>query len=116
MQFVDMSLEDIIKQCVEDTEKWFPNKISQDLGYLTICMIGETGEFANLIKKGIRGTHDLGDEDYMRDLAMELTDVFIYVCVLAGTLGLDLEKMYQIKRDINNERFGNDNTTGTAEQ
>ncbi len=106
--FKDMSLEDIARQCLKDSHDWFPNH-SQDLGYLTICMIGEAGEYANLIKKGMRGDFDIEDRNYTQKLAMELTDVFIYLMNLAGLMGVDMEKMYQIKREINRERFGRDN-------
>lgn len=104
MQFVSMSLEDIAQQCIDDSTEWFPNTVN-DLGFLTIAMLGEAGEFANWIKKGMRGDYNIDDEDYHRELAVELTDVFIYLMNIAGVLGIDMEKMYQIKREFNNERF-----------
>lgn len=106
-----MTLEDIIKQCLEDSENWFPNT-AEDLGFLTIAMCGEIGEFANLIKKGMRGDFDIEDEQYIRNLSIELIDIFIYLCNIAGVMNLDLGKMYQIKREINNERFGTHSTNG----
>ena len=105
MQFVDMSLEDIAQQCIDDSEDWFPDT-AHDLGFLTICMFGEVGEFANWIKKGMRGDYDLLDEKYNKALALELTDIFIYLMNIAGVMGIDMEKMYQVKREINSERFG----------
>lgn len=110
MQFVDMTLEDITEQCLQDSKDWFPDT-AQDLGFLTIAMFGEVGEFANLIKKGWRGDFDIKDEQYLRKLSIELTDVFIYLCNIAGVMGIDLEKMYQIKREINSERFGKNSET-----
>ena len=110
-----MSLEDIAHQCLADSKEWFPDH-AQDMGYLTICLSGETGEFANLIKKGMRGDHEIDDPDYTRLLALELTDVFIYLMNIAGVMGIDMEKMYQIKREINRDRFGgNGGDTGTPE-
>ena len=108
--FEDMSLEDIIAQCAVDSLNWFPEK-ADDMGYMTLCLTGEIGEFANLIKKAIRGSVDSDDEQFNIDLAFELTDIFIYVCMLAGSMGLDLEKMYQIKRKYNVSRFGQEATT-----
>ena len=105
VEFVDMSLEDIIKQCLEDSKDWFPSTAG-DIGFMTIAMFGEAGEFANLVKKGIRGDVELSDSQYLRNLAMELTDTFIYLCNIAGLMHIDLEKMYQIKRELNVERFG----------
>lgn len=112
--FKDMSLEDIARQCLADSKEWFPNH-AQDMGYLTICLAGEVGEFANLIKKGMRGTYEIGDGNYTQMLAMELTDVFIYLMNLAGLMGVDMEKMYQIKREINRERFSNNGDAGGPE-
>ena len=113
-EFKDMSLEDIARQCLADSQEWFPDH-AQDMGYLTICLSGETGEFANLIKKGMRGDFEIDDPDYTRLLALELTDVFIYLMNLAGLMGIDMEKMYQVKREINRERFGNGGDAGTPE-
>ena len=112
--FVEMSLNDIAMQCVDDSQDWFPNH-SQDMGYLTICLAGETGEFANLIKKGIRGDFEIDDPDYVKELAFELTDAFIYMMNIAGLMGIDMSKMYQIKREINRERFGDEGTPGDGE-
>ena len=107
VEFKDMSLADIAIQCIQDSEEWFPN-LSQDMGYLTICLAGETGEFANLIKKGMRGSFSFEDEEFVYALAMELTDVFIYLMNLVGVMDIDMEKLYQIKREINRGRFGSD--------
>jgi NTP pyrophosphatase (non-canonical NTP hydrolase) len=112
--FKDMSLADIAIQCIEDSEEWFPDR-SGDMGYLTICLAGETGEFANLIKKGMRGTYDFEDQNYVYALAMELTDVFIYLMNIVGQMDIDMEKLYQIKREINRGRFGDDGDAGKTE-
>src|SRR5260370_31249570 len=52
-----MTLEEIQKQCIEDTKEWFP-ELYYDMGFLTLALAGEVGELANLVKKIIRGTHD----------------------------------------------------------
>ena len=36
----------------------------------------------------------------------KLADVFIYVCMMANELGIDLEETYKIKREMNVGRFG----------
>ncbi len=113
-EFKDMTLEDIALQCLTDSRKWFPDH-SSDMGYLTICLAGEVGEFANLIKKGMRGDYQINDPQYEYALAMELTDVFIYLMNLAGLMGIDMEKLYQMKRDINAERFGDAGDVGKTE-
>ncbi len=114
VEFKDMSLADIAIQCIKDSEDWFPEH-SQDMGFLTICLAGETGEFANLIKKGMRGSFDMDDPDYVYALSMELADVFIYLMNLVGVMDIDMEKLYQIKRELNRGRFGNDGDAGKTE-
>ncbi len=112
--FKDMTLADIAIQCIEDSKEWFPDH-SQDMGYLTICLAGETGEFANLIKKGMRGDYNFEDQNYVYALAMELADVFIYLMNIVGVMDIDMESLYQIKREINRARFGNDGDVGKTE-
>jgi NTP pyrophosphatase (non-canonical NTP hydrolase) len=112
--FKDMTLEDIARQCLADSHDWFPDH-AQDMGYLTICLAGEVGEFANLIKKGMRGDFEIDDPDYTRPLALELTDIFIYLMNLAGLMGIDMEKMYQVKREINRDRFSDTGDAGAPE-
>lgn len=109
-----MQLNEIVEQCHEDSKEWFPNKV-KDLGYFTVCLAGEVGEFANLIKKAMRGTHDLSDDEFFIDVAFELTDVLIYVAIIAGALNLDLEELYTIKREVNSERFGKTSTNGKVQ-
>ena len=99
------SVRDIIIQCAEDSAEWFPEK-KGDVAYLTICMSGEMGEFANMVKKAMRGTSDPGDPEYMFALQMELTDLFIYVMNMAAVLDVDLGEAYDIKREFNAARFG----------
>jgi len=113
IDFVDMSLADIALQCLQDTQDWFPDQI-QDMGYMAICMAGEVGEFSNLIKKGMRGTYDTDDPGFQQELAFELTDIFIYLMTITAMMGLDMEKMYQVKRGYNLERFGPDEGSGTV--
>ena len=113
-EFKDMTLADIALQCLADSKEWFPEH-SSDMGYLTICLAGETGEFANLIKKGMRGSYEITDPQYEYALAMELTDVFIYLMNLAGLMGIDMEKLYQMKREINRVRFGDGGEVGSPE-
>ena len=113
-KFKDMDLAAIAIQCIEDSKEWFPDH-AQDMGFLTICLTGEVGEFANLIKKGMRGSYEIDNAEYQYALGMELADIFIYLMNLVGVMGIDMEKLYQIKREINRERFGNNGDVGTSE-
>ena len=100
-----MQLDEIAAQCLEDSLNWFP-ETTGDLGFLTIAMLGEAGEFANYIKKGMRGDYSPDDVEFQAVISEELTDVFIYMMNIFGAMGWDLEEMYKRKRAINVERFG----------
>jgi NTP pyrophosphatase (non-canonical NTP hydrolase) len=96
-------------QCVEDSERWFGDQAVTKgwpaMMHHTVAMAGEVGEFANLIKKIDRGSLNLGDAVVRKDLAFELTDIYIYVLNLAGIMGVDLEELYKMKRAENDQRF-----------
>jgi NTP pyrophosphatase (non-canonical NTP hydrolase) len=99
-------LVQMAKQCGEDSEKWFgdfPGKYS--IPHHTLAMCGEVGEFANIVKKIERGSLDIRTPKVRYDLAMELTDVFVYLLNLANLLHVDLEQTYMIVRANNEKRF-----------
>jgi NTP pyrophosphatase (non-canonical NTP hydrolase) len=96
------TIEQIIDQCMTDSEQWFPGK-SQDLAFLTLCLAGEVGELANIIKKIERGTHNQA-EMYPKSVE-ETTDIFIYLMNIVGLLGFDVVDYYNQKREINRQRF-----------
>lgn len=104
-----MSLQDIQNQCHDDSVKWFP-VTAYDIPYMTLCMTGEVGEFANKVKKIIRrGELLTSDSLHREDLCEELTDVFIYLMNIAELLGMDMEWWYAHKREKNAQRFANNN-------
>ncbi|WP_102264781.1 MazG nucleotide pyrophosphohydrolase domain-containing protein [Mesobacillus jeotgali] len=73
------------------------------LEHLIVCIVGEIGEFSNIVKKVKRGDFDL---DMRRaDLEEELTDVFIYLIKIAGQLNIDLEQQYLKKLRKNEIKF-----------
>lgn len=74
-----------------------------DLEHLVVCMTGELGEFANVLKKVVRG--DISFEQAEPQLHEELTDLFIYLLKAAGQSGLDLEASYLKKLSANETRF-----------
>lgn len=100
-----MDINDIVKQCLEDSDDWFPD-LNGDLSFLFIATLGELGEAANIYKKMLRGTPPPSSQgtEYTH-LCEEVTDVFIYICNIAGTLGMDLAAEYTAKRNKNAERF-----------
>lgn len=102
----DTVLSALAKQCIEDSERWFGDAATvYSIPHHTLAMCGEVGEFANLVKKIERGSLDIKTPQVRYDLAMELTDVFVYMLNLAGLLRIDLGKTFQIVRNNNEKRF-----------
>jgi NTP pyrophosphatase (non-canonical NTP hydrolase) len=99
------TIQEIIKQCGKDSHRWFP-KTADDLGFMTLAMVGEAGEVANVVKKVLRGSLDLKNASAKNQLTMEIADVFIYLMDLCDLLGIDIEKAYNMKRMENEQRFG----------
>jgi NTP pyrophosphatase (non-canonical NTP hydrolase) len=100
-----MFLNDMIEQCTSDSDRWFPGK-AQELANLTLCMCGEAGEVANLVKKVVRGSVSI--EDARPFLAEEIVDVLIYLCNLMGSKdfeSIDWKQIWDEKRKFNEERF-----------
>lgn len=93
--------------------EWWDPKDDLDklekLKYGIIALTGETGEFANQIKKISRELISTGklnlNEDVLENLQEELVDIFAYVLILNLILGFDLEKKYLEKMKINEEKF-----------
>lgn len=101
-----MDLGTMISQCRADSTKWFPE--AQRLDTMVLCMAGEVGEVANLVKKVIRGSITV-EEALAKGLAEEIVDVLIYLCNLMGLKEfreVDWKAIWDDKRDYNKERFG----------
>ena len=75
----------------------------QLLEHELVCLLGEIGEFANVVKKTIRG--DLTYQDAKPQLVEELTDTFIYLIKLCNSLGMDLESAFSDRLNFNWQRF-----------
>jgi NTP pyrophosphatase (non-canonical NTP hydrolase) len=100
-----VNLEEMVLQCTADSERWFPE--SQSLAMLTLCLAGEVGEVANLVKKLERGTHTIDEERLV--LAEEIIDVQIYLANLMGLqefADVDWKAIWEEKRAFNEKRFG----------
>ena len=76
---------------------------AQYLEHMAVCLVGEVGEFCNVLKKVVRG--DLSLQDARPDLAEELTDSFIYLIKIANQFGVDLEAEFLEKVEKNRARF-----------
>ena len=100
-----MELQEIVQQCIKDSRDWFGEDLANNIPHHCLALAGEVGELCNLIKKLQRKSLDINDETVQNDIAMEITDCFIYLCNLAALMGMDLGKAYDTKRFFNVERF-----------
>jgi NTP pyrophosphatase (non-canonical NTP hydrolase) len=99
-------LDEMIQGCTADSTKWFPQ--AQKLDTMVLCMAGEVGEVANLVKKIVRGSITV-DEAMDEGLAEEIIDVLIYLCNLMGLKEfqtVDWKAIWDNKRSYNESRFG----------
>ena len=74
-----------------------------ELEHLIVCLLGELGEFANILKKVSRGDFSL--EEVKDDLDEELVDTFIYLIKISNQFNVNLEKGYLAKLEKNKKRF-----------
>lgn len=74
-----------------------------ELEHLIVCLLGELGEFANILKKVSRGDFSL--EEVKDDLDEELVDTFIYLIKISNQFNVNLEKGYLDKLKHNKKRF-----------
>ena len=93
-------------QCVSDSNRWFGDQAAaRSLPHHTLALAGEVGELANIVKKIDRGSLDPKDPKVRNMLAMEMTDVFVYLLNIAGLCRVDLEETYKVVRANNEKRF-----------
>jgi NTP pyrophosphatase (non-canonical NTP hydrolase) len=89
-----------------DGVPWSQNINSSNLPVLlecTVALAGEVGEFANVVKKIVRGDFSL--ELAKPDIRSELADILIYLLKLSNQLDIDLEKAFALKVAQNEKRF-----------
>lgn len=105
-------LQEMIKQCGDDSHRWFPRTAS-NLLFLSHATMTEAGEAGDWVKKIWRGSHELSQEATKEGRTMtvkewieeELVDSLIYMCNQFHLLGTDPIAIYNKKRQINEERF-----------
>ena len=95
----------------EENDRNFKGWRTVDVGYFVLGLSGEAGELANNTKKYIRwllgwkGKY-LTEEQFVKLLKGELADVQIFLYLIAGKYGLNIEDLVREKQKINRERFG----------
>jgi NTP pyrophosphatase (non-canonical NTP hydrolase) len=112
-KFRGAALAHLVEECGIDSKKYFPD-VSKSLSYLVLCLCGESGELANIVKKIERG--DKSVEQDFDALESEVADIFIYLLCIVDTLRIDLYQVYKTKREFNNERFIDEARTNSANQ
>lgn len=87
---------------MDDTTQYFPSLTATE-SYLGVALAGEVGEVCNDIKKFVRGDFDF--VELRNRLRGELPDVLIYLVMLAGVMGIDLEAAWEEKKEYNERRY-----------
>jgi len=114
-----LNLKDLIEMQKDFDSKhgWSQSRTSDHaiidaVGFDLIGLIGEVGEFANILKKvNLEKTlknsnfEDLCSEEYFPKMREELIDAFIYLVRLMGHMDMDIESEYLDKVKYNKERF-----------
>ena len=75
----------------------------EPLEHLIVCLLGELGEFANIVKKIKRGDFSLNEKK--NELKEEYIDIFIYLIKISNQLNIDIEKEYFTKMKKNEKKF-----------
>lgn len=93
-------------------EPGVPNATFRAIQSDLIGILGEMGEFANIVKKLALETDHDPDADLGKllqarhsELSEELIDAFIYLIRLASHLGVNIEQEYLDKLKVNEQRF-----------
>lgn len=112
-----MQLSKIARLQIEaDVRRGFSKELHTDVELIaqltrdTVGLIGEVGEFANLLKKAdltsrIEGYEGVTIESASPSLREELADAMIYIIRLASALGGDIESDLLKKMLKNDERY-----------
>ncbi|MHB8057447.1 MAG: nucleotide pyrophosphohydrolase [Desulfuromonadaceae bacterium] len=112
-----MEINDLIAmQILADESNGFPVKFTnKNEKYLQITkdlvgLFGEIGEFSNIVKKiniklDKNEAYDFDIDHAENLLKEELIDALIYMIRIAAIVGVDLEKEFLCKAEINNKRY-----------
>lgn len=102
-------LVDWSNECYFNSARWFPELHKRDkfaqLIHLTLGLVGEAGEVANVVKKLNRHKDDR-DINATDTLSEEIADVAIYLFNLCALLEIDLGEEIAKKNLINEGRWG----------
>jgi NTP pyrophosphatase (non-canonical NTP hydrolase) len=103
-------VDDLINEIIDKNDEHWMGWRETPLWYWVLCICGETGELAELIKKfyrkmwGWKG-QTVGD-DFKKNMALEMGDIFIYWVLLCNSNGFDPAEILRETLEKNYERFG----------
>lgn len=86
-----------------DFNEEIDNSTIEPLEHLIVCMLGEFGEFSNIVKKIKRGDYVLSEKK--EELNEEFIDMFIYLIKISNQLNIDIENEYFKKMKKNEKKF-----------
>lgn len=114
---MSLTLKQLQQRALADSKGWFPavHFTQHDaMVHFALGIAGEVGELVNIIKKINRRSTTLADN--RDELELEMADIQIYLCDLAETAGVDLERAVERKRAILIERWGLPGPAETQDQ
>lgn len=86
-----------------DFNEYINDKNIEPLEHLIVCMLGEFGEFSNIVKKIKRGDFNLSEKK--DELSEEFIDIFIYLIKISNQLNINIEDEYFKKMKKNEKKF-----------
>lgn len=95
-KFKDISTLNEYMTEARKTAIWNKRQAIDPVSYCTHGIAGESGEFADKVKKVIRDDLAYDDPRIREDLALELGDVLWYVTNLAAELGYSLQDIAEM--------------------
>jgi len=102
IKIIQKNFDDKYKGNIEFNETVSDTKI-EPLEHLIVCMLGEFGEFSNIVKKIKRGDFRLSEKKEQLD--EEFIDMFIYMIKIANQLDINIEDEYIKKMKKNEKKF-----------
>ena len=103
-------LNEYAQEVMENSERWGFNVTPSYNGILmeSLCLCGEVGEFANIIKKlprTLAQRNGITEEQLLAQAREELIDVLIYFCKLSVFLEMNIEEEWKQKQTVLHKRW-----------
>lgn len=83
--------------------------------YHTIGLAGETGEFADKVKKMIRDSHGVIDDATKQSMVKELGDILWYMSAVCDALGMSMDDVARVNLAKTDSRVTRGVINGTGD-